>query len=114
MVVATHQAGTVEALHDVLKNDLAGGVMPCGRLGANAAWLRLAVVTHNGLTGLKRLALPQAWLRARPKRMRFQMFCSPGKLVAHAREIVLRVKRLTEQLAEWIAALRLLPIALRV
>jgi hypothetical protein len=37
----------------------AGGVMPCGRFGANAAWLRLAVLTCNVLTALKRLALPR-------------------------------------------------------
>lgn len=53
------KAGTIEALHDVLKNDLAAGVMPCGRFGANAAWLRLAVMTHNVLTALKRLAMPE-------------------------------------------------------
>lgn len=104
------KAGTVEALQDVLKNDLAAGVMPCGRFGANAAWLRLAVITHHVRTALKRVALPEKWLRARPKRMRFQIFCSPGKLVTHARKTWLRVKRLKEQLAEWIEALRLLPL----
>ena len=107
------KAGTIEALHDVLKNELAAGVMPCGRLGANAAWLRLAVMTHNVLTALKRLALPEKWLTARPKRMRFQIFCSPGKLVTHARQTWLRVRRLRDQLAEWIQTLRLLPIPLR-
>jgi hypothetical protein len=104
------KAGTIEALHDVLKNELAAGVMPCGRLGANAAWLRLAVMTHNVLTALKRLALPEKWLTARPKRLRFQIFCSPGKLVSHARRVLLRVRRLKEQLAEWIETMRLLPI----
>lgn len=104
------KAGTIEALHDVLKNDLAAGVMPCGRLGANAAWLRFAVMTHNLLTALKRLALPENWLTARPKRLRFQIFCSPGKLVSHARRMLLRVRRLKEQLAEWIETMRLLPI----
>jgi hypothetical protein len=107
------KAGTIEALHDVLKNELAAGVMPCGRLGANAAWLRFAVMTHNVLTGLKRLALPEKWLTARPKRMRFQIFCSPGKLVSHARRMLLRVRRLKEQLAEWIETMRLLPLPLR-
>lgn len=107
------KAGTIEALHDVLKNDLAAGVMPCGRFGANAAWLRLAVMTHNVLTALKRLALPEKWSTARPKRMRFQIFCSPGKMVSHARQTWLRVRRLREQLAEWIETLRLLPIPLR-
>jgi hypothetical protein len=83
------------------------------RLGANAAWLRLAVVTHNVLTALKRLALPEKWLTARPKKMRFQIFCSPGKLVSHARRTWLRVQRLKDQLAEWIKALHLLPMPLR-
>ncbi len=44
------KAGTIEAVHDVLKNELAGGVLPCGRYGANAAWFRLAVITYNVLT----------------------------------------------------------------
>src|ERR1035437_6964786 len=35
---------TVEGVHDVVKNELAGGVMPCKYFGANAAWLRLAVI----------------------------------------------------------------------
>ena len=93
----------------MLKNELAAGVMPCGRFGANAAWLRLAVVTHNVLTALKRIALPEAWLRARPKRLRFQIFCSPGKLVHHARQIRLRVSRLKQQVAEWLEAWQCLP-----
>lgn len=104
------KAGSVEALHDVLKNELAAGVMPCGRFGANAAWLRLAVITHNVLTALKRIALPEPWLRFRPKRLRFQIFCSPGKLVHHARQIRLRVSRVQQQLREWLEAWKLLPL----
>ena len=103
------KAGSIEALHDVLKNELAAGVMPCGRFGANAAWLRFAVLTHNVLTALKRIALPEPWLRARPTRLRFQIFVSPGKLIHHARQVLLRIARLPQQLAEWIAALQLLP-----
>ena len=94
-----------------MKNDLSAGVMPCGRFGANAAWLRLAAMTHNILTALKRTALPEPWLRARPKRLRFQIFCSPGKLVHHARQVLLRVSRLKAQLAEWVTAWRLMPIS---
>ena len=57
------KAGTIEGIHDVVKNELAGGVMPSKYFGANAAWLRLAVISHNVLTGLKRLALPAELLR---------------------------------------------------
>lgn len=101
------KAGTIEAVHDVLKNELAGGVMPCGRFGANAAWMRLALITHNVLTALKRIGLPEPWLRARPKRLRFRIFCSPAKLVHHARQLLLRVHRLKDQLAEWLEVWRL-------
>jgi hypothetical protein len=98
------KAGSIEALHHVLKNELAAGVMPCARFGANAAWLRLAVMTHNVLTGLKRIALKPEYLRARPKRLRFQIFCSPGKLIHHARRLLARVGRRLEELIEWAEA----------
>jgi hypothetical protein len=104
------KAGTIEAVHDVLKNELAGGVLPCGRFGANAAWLRLALITHNVLTALKRIGLPEPWLRCRPKRLRFQIFCSPAKLVRHARQLLLRVRRVKDQLMEWIEVWRLMPV----
>jgi hypothetical protein len=104
------KAGTIEAVHDVLKNELAGGVMPCGRFGANAAWMRLALMTHNVLTALKRIGLPEPWLRSRPKRLRYQIFYSPAKLVHHARQLLLRVHRAKERLLEWIEVWRLLPV----
>ena len=52
------KAGTIEGVHDVLKNELAAGIMPTKYFGTNAAWLRLAVLTYNLLTALRRLALP--------------------------------------------------------
>jgi hypothetical protein len=102
------KAGSIEALHDVLKNELSAGVMPCGRFGANAAWLRFAVITHNVLTALKRVGLKEKWLRARPKRLRFHFFYSAGKLVQHARRVLAKVKRKATELAEWAEAWKLL------
>jgi len=104
------KAGSIEATHDVIKNELAGGVMPCGRFGANAAWLRLAVITYNVLTALKRLALPPELLTARPKRLRFLIFNTPGKLVHHARRTLLRLVRTWNRFGNWQHALVLLPL----
>jgi len=94
----------------VLKNELAAGVLPCGRFGANAAWLRLAVLAHNVMTALKRLALPPELLSARPKRLRFLTFNTAGRLVHHARQTVLRLAAAPERLAEWIEAMQSLPV----
>jgi Transposase DDE domain group 1 len=104
------KAGSIEAVHDVIKNELAGGVLPCGRFGANGAWLRLAVLTYNVLTALKRLALPPELLTARPKRLRFLIFNTPGKLVHHARRTLLRLGWSWQRFSNWHGALRLLPL----
>jgi len=104
------KAGTIEGVHDVVKNELAGGVMPCKYFGANAAWLRLAVISHNVLTALKRLALPAELLRARPKRLRFLIFNTAGRLVHHARSVMLRLAASLQQIASWREAFQLLPV----
>jgi hypothetical protein len=104
------KAGTVELVHDVLKNELAAGVLPCGRFGANAAWLRLAVITHNVLTALKRLALPAEYLSARPKRMRFLFLNVTGRVVHHARTIQLRLSAMLERIAAMADAFEALPV----
>ena len=104
------KAGTIEGVHDVVKNELAGGVMPSKYFGANAAWLRLVVIAHNVLTALKRLALPAELLRARPKRLRFLIFNTAGRMVQHARKTVLRLAALGVRILTWREAMRLLPV----
>ena len=104
------KAGSIEAAHAVIKNELAGGVLPCGRFGANAAWFRLAVLTFNVLTALKRLALPAELIGARPKRLRFLIFNTPGKLVRHARQLILRLTHGLNRFGNWFGALAKLPL----
>ena len=104
------KAGTVEMIHDILKNELAAGVLPCGRFGANAAWLRLAVITCNVLTALKRLALPAEYLPARPKRLRFLFLNLAGRVVHHARTAHLRLAALLARIADMVQAFQFLPV----
>ena len=75
------KAGTVEHAHHVLKNELAAAALPSGKFGANAAWCRLNVLTYNLLSALKRLALPGDLSQARPKRLRFLVFNTVGKVL---------------------------------
>jgi hypothetical protein len=104
------KAGTIELVHDILKNELGGGVLPSKYFGANAAWLRLAVMAHNVLTALKRLALPAELATARPKRLRFLIFNTPGRLVHHARKLILRLAALAKWTAAYREGLQLLPL----
>jgi hypothetical protein len=104
------KAGTIEMVHDILKNELAAGVLPCGRFGANAAWLRLAVITHNVLTSLKRLALPAEFLAARPKRLRFLFLNLAGRVLHHARTMQLRLAAALARIADMVEAFQFLPV----
>jgi hypothetical protein len=85
------KAGTIEHVHHVLKGELGGGVYPSGKHGANAAWFRLQVITHNLLELLKAAVLPQEYAKAEPKRLRFAVFTCLGQVVCHARRVFLKV-----------------------
>ena len=87
------KAGTVEHTHRVLKDELAASVYPSGKFGANAAWLRLQVLTANLLILMKAVALDEEYRDARPKRLRFAIFNHVGRVVHHAREIFIRLGR---------------------
>jgi hypothetical protein len=64
------------------------------------------------LTAMKRLALPAERLTARPKRLRFLIFYTPGRMVHHARRVGLRLAATKERIQEWLAAMKRLPIPL--
>jgi hypothetical protein len=98
------KAGTIERVHDIVKNELGGGVLPCGRFGANAAWFRLALLTYNILSGLKSVVLPPRLKDARPKRLRFEVFVQPAVLVAHARTLVAKLRDRAGRALEMLAS----------
>lgn len=90
---ARERCGTVEPAHDVLKNELGGGVLPCKRFGANAAWWQIAILAANLIAALKLIALPADWRPMRPKRLRFLLLHLFGRLVTHGRRLLLRLAR---------------------
>lgn len=92
------KAGTVEHVHDVMKNGLAAGAFPSGKFGANAAWFRLSVICYNLISLFKRQTLPGEFWTAKPKKLRFALFNTVGKVIRHAGKILLRVS--TEALRE--------------
>jgi Transposase DDE domain group 1 len=98
------RCGKSEEVHSVIKSDLAGGQLPSGLFGANAAWWALTILSHNLNAAMKQLVLGQGWMTKRMKAMRFHLIALPGRVVRYARQLMLRLGAGTEALATMIAA----------
>jgi hypothetical protein len=85
------RCGKSEEVHSVMKSDLAGGQLPSGLFGANAAWWALMILAHNLNTAMKRLVLGKEWVTKRMKALRFRLIGLPGRVVSHARKLIIRL-----------------------
>jgi hypothetical protein len=74
------KAGTVEHVHDELKNGLAGGHMPSQRFAVNAVWFKLALMSYNIASAIKGLCLDAEERTARFKRYRLLMVHVAGRM----------------------------------
>ena len=82
-------------------NELARAALPNQKFGANAAWLRLNVILYNLLSAYKRVGLPEEFHTVLPKRLRFLLLNTVGKVVRHARDTLLRcTKEIARTLAD--------------
>ena len=87
------RCGKGEEVHGVLKSDLAGGRLPSGLFGANAAWWTIAVLAFNLNSAMKRLVLGGEWASKRLKGVRFTLISLPGRVVRRARRVIIRLAR---------------------
>ena len=85
------RCGKGEEVHSVLKEDLAGGRLPSGLFGANAAWWAITVLAFNLNAAMKQLTLGQEWVSRRLKAGRFGVINLPGRVVRHARTLVINL-----------------------
>ena len=93
------RCGKSEEVHSATKSDLAGGQMPSGLFGANAAWWALTILAFNLNAAMKRLALGERWAAKRMKALRFHLIGLPGRVVSHARQLIIRLGGGAEALA---------------
>ena len=85
------RCGKSEEAHAVMKDDLAGGRLPSGLFGANAAWWAIMVLAHNLNALMKHRVLGGDWAARRMKAMRFHLIALPGRVVRHARRLIVRL-----------------------
>lgn len=99
------RCGRSEEVHSILKSDLAGGMMPSGKFGANAAWWWCSILTYNLQAILKRVAMDESWQYKRMKAFRFHLINLPGRLVMAGNVLTLKLAINQDKLA-WILSIR--------
>ncbi len=77
-----------------MKEDLAGGKLPCGDFGANAAWWGIMILALNLDATMKTLVLAESWSSKSPDLSgRFSLINLPGRVIEHSRRLLIRVTK---------------------
>ncbi len=87
------RCGKSEEAHAVMKDDLAGGKLPSGDFGRNAAWWWIMILALNLNAIMKRFVLEESLSPKRMKAIRFSLINLPGRVIEHARRLIIRLTK---------------------
>jgi len=87
------RCGKSEEMHAVMKEDLAGGTLPSGDFGENAAWWGFMILALNLNVALKRWVLGEEWIPKRMKAIRYGLIHLPGRVLTRSRQLVIRLSQ---------------------
>jgi len=93
------KAGTVEHVHDEVKNALAGGHMPSQHFAVNAAWFKLALLAYNIASAIKGLCFSPEERTARFKKYRLLLVHLAGRMSRFQCKLRLRFRASKEAIA---------------
>lgn len=85
------RCGKSEEAHSVMKEDLAGGKLPSGDFGQNAAWWAIMILSFNLNSAMKRLVLGGSWVTKRLKAIRFSLINLAGRVIERSRQLIVRL-----------------------
>lgn len=97
------RCGKSEEAHSVMKEDLAGGKLPSGDFGENAAWWWMMVLAFNLNAAMKSLILGGQWVSKRLKAIRFHLIHIAGRVMERSRQLSVRIR---EKHLEWLLRIR--------
>jgi hypothetical protein len=93
------KAGTVEHVHDEVKNALAGGHLPSQHFAVNAAWFKLALLAYNIASAIKGLCFSPEERTARFKKYRLMVVNLAGRMSRFQCKLRLRLRASKEAIA---------------
>ena len=105
------KAGTIEHVHDEIKNGLGGGQLPSAKFGANAAWFRIACIAYNILVAVKQAWPDETLHNAKAKRVRYVLLHVTGRFSRDRRKITLHLAETVEWIKRFVKLFARFPLA---
>jgi hypothetical protein len=91
-IIKLHQArGSMEKKIGELKHQINLNHLPLGQFNSNCLYFTVGLLAYNLLQLLKLIALPEEYHNKTVKTLRYQLLKLAGKLVLHARYIILQI-----------------------
>lgn len=91
-VIKLHQGrGSMEKTIGELKHQLNLDHLPCGQFDANCLYFTVGLLAYNLLQLLKLLGLPEEYHNKTVKTLRYQLLKLAGKIVSHARYLIVQI-----------------------
>jgi hypothetical protein len=87
------RCGKSEEAHSVMKGDFAGGKLPSGDFGENAAWWWIMILAMNLNGIMKQLVLGGSWASRRMKAIRFSFINIAGRIVERSGALIIRLTK---------------------
>jgi len=91
-IIKLHQGrGSIEKKIGELKHQINLNHLPCGQFNANCLYFTIGILAYNLLQLLKQIGLPEEYHNKTVRTLRYQLLKLAGKLVYHARYIILQI-----------------------
>lgn len=87
------RCGYSEQVHSELKEAFAGGQLPSGQFGSNAAWWWIVVLAINMVSIMKNIVLNPSWKTRRMKSFRLSIIHLAGRVIKKGKELVIRLSK---------------------
>lgn len=89
--------GNSENFNKEIKYGVNLDYLPTNDFNSNKLWFTLGVLTYNLIQALKLFVLPESWQTKKIASIRFQLFDIAGKLVYHAKQVILNLASISKE-----------------
>lgn len=100
------RCGKSEEVHNIQKDDLAGGRLPSKRLGANAAFWQIMILAFNIEALMQRIVFGGEWKYCHLKVLRHYFINKPAHVIFHGRCLMIRCAAQDTHLVAWLVDMR--------